>query len=91
MNKMVKKRLNFCKKHCSWSEKDWKTVTFSNKSTFSLISPRAQKVKRSSQTSGYRQHYTIRNVKHPASVMVWGASAAKGAGAPSTFPLSRSR
>jgi transposase len=76
--KIVKKRLIFCKKHRSWSEKDWETVMFSDESTFRLINPRAQKVRRSSMTSRYKQHYTIRSVKHPASVMVWGCFSGQG-------------
>jgi transposase len=76
--KMVKKRLSFCKKHHSWSELDWETIMFSDKSTFHPINPRAQKVRRSSLTSRYKQCYTIRNVKHLASVMVWGCFSGLG-------------
>jgi transposase len=76
--KMVKKRLSFCKKHRAWSETDWESVMFSDESTFRLINPRAQKVRRSSLTSRYKQRYTIRNVKHPASVMVWGCFSGLG-------------
>jgi transposase len=76
--KMVKKRISFCKKHRHWTEKDWEEVMFSDESTFRLINPRAQKVRRSSQTSRYKQRYTIKNVKHPASVMVWGCFSGQG-------------
>jgi hypothetical protein len=40
---MVKKRIaSFCKKHKNWTE----DVMFSNESTFRLINPRAQMVRR---------------------------------------------
>jgi transposase len=44
--KMIKKRLSFCRKHRSWTEKDWERVMFSNESTFWLINPRVQRVRR---------------------------------------------
>jgi hypothetical protein len=48
MAKMVKKRLNFCKKHRSWSETDWETVMFSDERMFRLINPKA-----------HRQHHGV--------------------------------
>jgi hypothetical protein len=64
---MIKKRQNFCKKHCSWTEK---SVVLSDKSAFRLINPRAMKVRQPSTTKRYKQRYTEVNVKHLASVMV---------------------
>jgi hypothetical protein len=65
------------------SEMDWETVMFNDESTFCLINPKVQKVRRSSLTSRYKQRYTIRNVKHLASVMVWGCfSGLGGRGSP---------
>lgn len=69
---MVKKRLAFCKKHLHWTEKDWETVMFSDESTFRLINPRAQKVRRPLGVNRYKQRYVVVNVKHPPSVMFWG-------------------
>jgi transposase len=76
--KMVKKRLAFCKKHRSWTEKDWESVMFSDESTFRLINPRAQKVRRPSTMNRYKQRYVVVNVKHSASVMVWGCFCGNG-------------
>jgi hypothetical protein len=45
---------------------------FSDKSMFAIINPRAQKVRRPSLVSRYKQKFTVTNVKHLASVMVWG-------------------
>jgi hypothetical protein len=70
--KMLKKRIAFCKKHRSWTKQDWEKVMFSEESTFRLINPRAQKVRRPTLTNRYKQRYVVVNVKHSASVMVWG-------------------
>jgi transposase len=69
---MVKKRLRFCKKHLHWTEKDWETVMFSDESTFKLINPRSQRVRRPTGINRYKQRYVTVNVKHPPSVMIWG-------------------
>jgi transposase len=69
---MVKKRLSFCKKHLHWTEKDWETVMFSDESTFKLINPRSQRVRRPSGINRYKQRYVVVNVNHPPSVMIWG-------------------
>jgi hypothetical protein len=80
-DKMVRKRMSFCKKHRSWSKQDWEDVMFSDESTFRLVNPRSQKVRRSSVMNRYKQKFVVTNVKHSPSVMVWGCfSARKGRG-----------
>lgn len=76
--KMIKKRLSFCRKHRSWTEKDWERVMFSDESTFWLINPRAQRVRRPTLANRYKQRYVVDNVKHSASVMVWGCFTGSG-------------
>lgn len=76
--KMVRKRLAFCRKHRNWTEKEWETVMFSDESMFRLINPRAQKVRRPTAMNRYKQKYVVKNVKHPASVMIWGCFSGKG-------------
>jgi hypothetical protein len=44
MEKMVRKRMTFCKKHRAWSKKDWEDIMFSDESTFWLVNPRSQEV-----------------------------------------------
>jgi hypothetical protein len=51
-------------------EKNWETVMFSDESTFTIISPRGQMVRRKSLAGHYKQKFTIANIKHSASVMV---------------------
>jgi hypothetical protein len=69
---MVKKRIAFCKKHLRWTDDDWDKVMFSDESTFKLINPRAQRVRRLAGVNRYKQGYVVVNVKHPPSVMIWG-------------------
>ncbi len=38
--KILKKRLSFCKKYCSWTQEQWRRVMFSEESTFRLVNPR---------------------------------------------------
>jgi hypothetical protein len=44
--KMVRKRIAFCKEHWAWTETDWENVMFSDESTFRLVNPRSMKVRR---------------------------------------------
>lgn len=75
---MVRKRLAFCKKHLFMTEDDWENVMFSDESMFRLINPRAQTVRRSSTQSRYLQKFTVKTMKHPASVMIWGCFSGRG-------------
>ena len=51
---------------------------FSDESMFMLVNPRAQKVRRPSSVSWYLSKYTVKTVKHPASVMIWGCFSGRG-------------
>ncbi len=51
---------------------------FSDKSTFAIINPRAQKVRRPSFSSRYKQKFTVVNVKHSVNVMVWACFSGQG-------------
>nr|CAH7716389.1 unnamed protein product [Callosobruchus chinensis] len=76
---MKKKRLAFCKKYQDWTSDDWKKVMFSDESTFRLFRGGSQMLRRPSNVSRYDPKYTIKTVRHPDSVMVWGAfSGVKG-------------
>ena len=52
---------------------DWRKVMFSDESTFWLVRGRYKLVRRPSGVSRYDSRYIIKTVKHPKSVMVWGA------------------
>ncbi len=75
--KMINKSMVFCKKYRPWTEKDWE-VMLSDESTFRLVNVRAQRVKLLTQTNGYKQGFVVVNMKHSASVMVWGCFSGTG-------------
>ena len=78
---MMKKRVSFCKKYMHWTMADWRKVMFSDESTFRLVREGYKLVRRPQGVSRYASMYTIKTVKHPESVMVWGAfSGNKGRG-----------
>ena len=70
---MKKKRLNFCKKYADWSSESWKKVMFSDESTFRLVRGGSKIIRRPRNVSRYDPKFTVKTVKHPESVMVWGA------------------
>lgn len=54
---------------------------FSDESTFRMFRARSKTVRRPGSVSQYDPRYTVKTVKHPDSVMVWGAfSGNKGRG-----------
>ena len=70
---MKKKRFNFCKKYRHWTATEWRKVMFSDESTFTLVRGVSKMVRRLSTASRYDPKFTVKSVKHPRSVMVWGA------------------
>ncbi len=79
--RMMKKRLAFCKKYLKLTPTQWENVMFSDESTFHLVNSSGTKVRRARGISRYKQRYTIPIMKHRASVMVWGCfSRKKGRG-----------
>ena len=76
---MKKKRLEFCQKYKDWTSEDWKKVMFSDESTFRLVRGESRTVRRPRGVSRFDPRYTVKTIKHPDSVMVWGAfSGGKG-------------
>ncbi|KAG7175342.1 Transposable element Tcb2 transposase-like 1 [Homarus americanus] len=69
---MKKKRINFCKKYQHWTSDDWKKVMFSDESIFRLVRGASKIVRRPKNVSRSSLKYTVKTVKHPDSVMVWG-------------------
>ena len=60
---------------------DWRKVMFSDESTSRRVLRGYKLVRRPSGVSRYDSRYIIKTVKHPKSVMVWGAfSGDKGRG-----------
>ncbi|KAK4317377.1 hypothetical protein Pmani_011539 [Petrolisthes manimaculis] len=79
--KMKKQRVDFCKRHADWTQEDWRRVMFSDESASKTISRRQKLVRRPSGSDRFDSHYTMKTVKFPAGVMVWGSfSGEKGTG-----------
>ena len=70
--KMRKQRLDFCKQYEHWTSEDWRRVVFSDESAFKTISNRQRMVRRPLGSDRYNNKYTVKTVKFPAGVMVWG-------------------
>ena len=75
---MKKKRLQFCNKYKTWTPHDWRKVMFSDESTFRLVRGCSTVVRRPTSSSRYDSRFTVKTVKHPDSVMVWGAISGSG-------------
>jgi transposase len=79
--KMKKKRLAFCRAYKKWTAEDWERVMYSDESTFRCIRAVKTKVRRPSGSNRFDSRFTVKTVKHPDSVMVWGCfSGAVGRG-----------
>ena len=52
---------------------EWRKVMFCDESSFRLVRGVPKMVRRSSTASRFELKFTVKTVKHPASVMVWGA------------------
>ena len=68
-----KKRLNFSQKHQHWTAAEWRKVMLSDESTFTLMRRVPKMVRHPSNASQYDSKFTVKTMKHPISVMVWGA------------------
>ena len=78
-DQMREKRKQWCANHLHWTEDDWEKVLFSDESTFQQIRSTGKFVRRPSGER-FNPKFTVKTVKHPASVMVWGCFCAAGRG-----------
>lgn len=69
---MKQKRLKFCHQYKDWTAEQWSHVMFSDESMFKCIRSASTKVRRPLNSDRYDPRYTVKTVKHPAQVMVWG-------------------
>ena len=82
---MKKKRLSFAKAHAHWTVDMWKKVLFSDESSMKQFCVRKYRVWRPAGKR-YEEKYTTPTVKHPPSLMVWGAMSAMGTASLSFLP-----
>jgi hypothetical protein len=66
---MKAKRLAFAKKYRHWTEEVWSRVMYSNESTFRCL----LEVRRPAGSDRFDSRYTMKTVKHPASLMAWAS------------------
>ena len=66
------KRLAFAKKHVSWTVQQWEKVLFSDESTLQQFNSRKLFIRRHSGQR-FNKNFTMQTMKHPLSVMIWGA------------------
>lgn len=75
-----KKRLHFAKDKELWVERQWDSIIFSDESTFQVCTGESKtKVIRKSNEA-FHSDCLNRQVKFPASVMIWGCMSSKGVG-----------
>lgn len=79
--KMRKSRIEFCKSHRHWSIDDWKSVMFSDESTFLQHNCLPSVVRRLPGISPLNPRYTQKTIKHSPGVMAWGCFSYRGRGA----------
>ena len=70
---MKKERFNFCKKYHHWTGTEWRKVMLGDESIFTLARGVSKIGRRPSTASRYDPKFMVKSVKHPESVMVWGA------------------
>ena len=74
---MKLKRLQFAKKYKNWTRQQWSRVLFSDETTIQQFASRKRTVRRPPET-WYNDTFTPQTMKHPPSVMIWGAISTQG-------------
>ena len=75
--RMKKQRIAFAKKYIHWTPAQWKRVMFSDESNFQVFRVGSPMVRRLHDSNRFDPRFTVPTVKHPDSIMVWGAFSAE--------------
>ena len=79
--KNKKARLEFEKKHQSWTVEEWKKVLFSDETKINLFGNDGRRYVRRPKGTGNNSRYQIPTVKHGGgNIILWGAFSWKGVG-----------
>ena len=79
--KMIKKRMDFCKKYSSMTTNDWSNVIYSDESYIEInMGCIMNRIRRCSFQNPYAPKFTAKTSKHPLKVMIWGCFNRKGPG-----------
>ncbi|KAG7177856.1 Transposable element Tc1 transposase-like 1, partial [Homarus americanus] len=73
-------RVKFCKKYEVWDLETWRSVLWSDEATFSVTGSNGGRVYRPPHSDAHLPQYTVKTVKHPASLMVWASFTYYGVG-----------
>ena len=74
---MKKQCIAFAKKYIHWTPAQWKRVIFSDESNFQVFQVGSPMVRRPHASNRFDPRFTVPTVKHPDSIMVWGAFSGK--------------
>ena len=75
-----KKRVEFAKAHKDWTLEQWRTVLWSDESTFCVSGRTFSRVRRKEGSDPNLPKFTQKTTKHPQSLMVWGCFTYYGLG-----------
>lgn len=78
--RQLKARVEWAKAHRHWTAEQWKSVLFSDESTFTVQNHSGNNWVRRRPGEEYLPQCILPTIKHPTSVMVWGCFAASGPG-----------
>lgn len=84
--KQKKNRIRFCKKYSVWDLETWRSVLWSDEATFTVTGTSYGRVYRQPHTDPHLSQFTVKTVKHPASLMVWACFSYHGVGELITLP-----
>lgn len=84
------KRFEFAHKYKSWTIHDWRRVLWTDESTFRIGDSKGKRVWRRKTSDPCDPKYTAKSVKHPPSLMVWGAFSYGGLADLHIFPKGQS-
>jgi len=65
-------RLAWAHAHAHWTDEDWMQVLFSDETTIEIHSDRTRRGCYRTPQQRLRPGFTVRTVKHPAKLMIWG-------------------
>ena len=65
-------RLAWARAHAHWTDEDWMQVLFSDETTIEIHSDRTRRGCYRTPQQRLRPGFTVRTVKHPAKLMLWG-------------------
>ena len=71
--RMKKQRIAFAKKYIHWTPAQWKRVMFSDEINFQVFRVGSPMVRRPHDSNRFDPRFTVPTIKHPDSIMVWGA------------------